>query len=77
MKLPGGKTIAISLKWVGKSKLRRFAGWLVFLIIFDRLFGYVVGWPRHSWTETVFFGLGMALWFSVLSVFGWQKEIDI
>jgi hypothetical protein len=47
------------------------------LIIFDRLFGYVVGWPRHSWTETVFFGLGMALWFSVLSVFGWQKEIDI
>jgi hypothetical protein len=76
-----GNRIAIFSNWVGKSKLRRFSALLVFWIVFDRLFGYVshsiIGWPRHSWTHTVFFGVWMALWFTILSVFGWQREIDI
>jgi hypothetical protein len=71
---------AIFLNWIGKSKLRGFAVLLVFWIIFDRLFGYIshsiIGWPRHSWTSSIFYGVWMALWFTVFSIFGWQGEID-
>jgi len=68
-------------RFVGKSKPRRFAALLVFWIIFDRLFGYIshgiIGWPPHSWTQSIFYGAWMALWFTVLSIFGWQREIDV
>jgi hypothetical protein len=71
---------AIFLSWIGKSKLRRFAGLLVFWIIFDRLFGYIshsiIGWPRHSWTQSIFYSVWMALWGTVLSIYGGGREID-
>jgi hypothetical protein len=60
---------------MGRSQLRRFAAVLVFCIVFDRLFGYIfhaiIGWPPRSWTHSVFFSAGMALWFTFFSVFGW------
>jgi hypothetical protein len=71
---------AIFLNSIGKSKLHRFAALLVFWIIFDRLFGYIshsiIGWPRHSWTQSIFYSVWMALWLTVFSIFGWQREID-
>jgi hypothetical protein len=69
---------AIFLNWIGKTKLRRFAGWLVICIIFDGLFGYIShsGWPRHSWTHFIFYSVPMALWLTVLSIYGGGREID-
>ena len=74
-----GNKIAVFLNWIAKCKLRRFGSLLVFWIIFDRRFGYIshgiIGWPRHSWTQSIFYGAWMAVWFTVFSVFGWQREI--
>ena len=74
-----GNRIAKLLNWIRESKLRRFGALLVFWITFDRLFGYIshgiIGWPPHSWTQSIFYSVWMALWFTVLSIFGWQREI--
>lgn len=64
-----GKRLAAFSHWVGKNKLRYFSGVIVIVIIFDQLFGYlsdvVLGWSRPSWSHSVFFGVFMALVFTI------------